>query len=227
MKSIFKTWFLVLAGVFLAAPAVGLADDSANTAVGIAQGGSELFVKSGGKIDIQSGGELEISSGATLDINAVVDFSNAASVELPICNAIGDTSQLCYVDVTIATAEVLALNATPIELVAAPGAGLALIYQGAQFFLDYATTAYDGVASGEDLSVKYTNASGAEVAQIETTGFIDQGADELRYSFPISTAAIEPVANAALVLHLLVGEIATGDSPLKARVYYKVVPSTL
>jgi hypothetical protein len=35
---------------------------------------------------------------------------------------------------------------------------------------------------------------------------------------------ITPVANAALVLHMLTGEITTGDSPLHVRVFYRVVP---
>ena len=79
-----------------------------------------------------------------------------------------------------------------------------------------------GVAAGEDLAVKYTDAAGAVCATIEATGFLDQAADEHRV-VNAQEAAWEPVANAALVLHLLTGEIATGDSPLKVRVFYKIL----
>jgi hypothetical protein len=126
-------------------------------------------------------------------------------------------------DVTIATEDVLALNATPQELVAAPGVGKALVLVDAQLFLDYATTDYDGVAAGEDLAIKYTDAAGDVLATIETTGFLDASADAYRHIYPAATAAQAPVANAALVAHLLSGEIATGDSPLKVRTRYRVV----
>lgn len=132
-----------------------------------------------------------------------------------------------YVQIT--SAELLALNATPQEIVAAPGAGKALIFEGA-LIQKPAGTAYAGVAAGEDLSVKYTNASGLEVAQCETTGFLDQTTDEIRFARAHTAASgvsdITPVANAALVLHLLVGEITTGDSPLNLEVMYHIVDVT-
>lgn len=129
--------------------------------------------------------------------------------------------------VTVSSAELLALNATPKTLVAAPGAGSALVFEGATLFLDYNSTAYDGIAAGEDLTIRYTNGSGQLVSTIETTGFLDATADALRYVYPATTAAITPVANAALVLHLSTGEIATGNSPLKIQINYRVVPATL
>lgn len=127
-------------------------------------------------------------------------------------------------EVTITTAQLLALNATPVELVAAPGAGKANVLEEATFY-KAAGTAYDGIASGEDLSVKYTNGSGAEVAQVETTGFLDQATAQVRHA-KAAVAAVAPVANAALVAHLLVGEIATGDSDLKVRVRYRIIDTS-
>jgi len=130
------------------------------------------------------------------------------------------------VDVTIPTAEVLALNTTPKTIAPAPGAGFANVPTGMLLFLDYETVAYDGIAEGEDLSLKYTNAAGAEVMQVEATGFLDASADAVRFA-RVPTTLVTPVANAALVLHMLTGNIATGDSDLKVRLFYKVVPTTL
>lgn len=128
--------------------------------------------------------------------------------------------------VVIASADVLALNATPQEIVPAPGAGRANIFEGA-LIRKPAGTGYAGIAAGEDLSVKYTNAAGAEVAQCETTGFLDQATNQIRWVRAHTAAsvnsAITPVENAALVLHLLVGEIITGDSDLEIEVHYRVV----
>lgn len=140
-------------------------------------------------------------------------------------------SAIKFVDVTVSSAEMLALNATPKQLVAAPGADLALIFEGAVAFLDYGAAAYAGIAAGEDLAVKYTDSSGLQVASCETDPFLTATADATRYIQPYRAASgasdITPVANAALVLHMLSGEITTGDSPLKMRVYYRTVPFTL
>ena len=131
--------------------------------------------------------------------------------------------------VSITSAQLLALNATPQELVPAPGAGFALIFEGL-FIQKPAGTAYAGIAAGEDLSVKYTDGSGAEVGQCETTGFLDQTTLQIRHARAHSAAsgdsAITPVDNAALVLHLLVGEIITGDQPLNCVVLYQIVDTT-
>lgn len=164
-------------------------------------------------------GDIQASAGSI----GTTELADDAVTSLKIDDQIAQVSA----DVTVSSAEILALNATPKELVAAPGAGLALVFEGAVMFLDFNSAAYAGIATGEDLSIKYTNASGDEVSQIEATGFLDATADALRYALPATTAAITPVANAALVLHLLVGEITTGDSPLKVRVYYRVIPTTL
>ena len=131
--------------------------------------------------------------------------------------------------VTITSAQLLALNATPIEIVAAPGTGKALIFEGMLIQKPSGTT-YAGIAAGEDLSVKYTDGSGAEVAQCEATGFLDQTTDQIRYvrAHAAASAAsqITPVANAKLVLQMLVGEIITGDSPLNCEVLYSIVDTT-
>lgn len=134
------------------------------------------------------------------------------------------------VNVTITSAQLLALNATEQTLVAAPGANQALIFQGAMLY-KAAGTAYAGVASGEDLSVKYTDDSGLAVGGCETTGFLDQTTAQSRWVNPYHAASgvssITPVANSPLVLHLLTGEITTGDSDLIVQVHFKIVPTVL
>ena len=134
---------------------------------------------------------------------------------------------------TITTAQLLALNATPVSLIAAPGAGRMIVFEGATLY-KAAGTAYAGIAAGEDIGIKYTGSSGLEVAACETTGFLDQTTAQVRYvrartgALAAGTVSdIVPVANAALVAHMLVGEITTGDSDQKVRVFYRILPSTL
>lgn len=166
------------------------------------QGSNTLVVAAGGQVSIEAGGSLNDANG----------------------------SLQRYADVVITSAQLLALNATPRQLVAAPGAGRALIFEGAILHKP-AGTAYAGIAAGEDLSIKYTDASGAEVGQCEATDFLDQTTAQTRYVRATTAAsantALTPVANAALVLHLLVGEITTGDSTLNVRVFYREIPTVV
>lgn len=144
-----------------------------------------------------------------------------------------DSSDIRQADITITSAELLALNATPISLIAAPGADKAIWFMGA-VLTKAAGTAYAGIAAGEDLAFCYTNAAGLDVGVCETTGFLDQATAQARVVNP-QTGALAggtvsdfvPVANAALVLALLTGEITTGDSDLKVRVFYRIVPTVL
>lgn len=123
--------------------------------------------------------------------------------------------------VKITSAQLLALNATPITLIDAPGANKMLEFLGASVHKP-AGTAYAGIAAGEDLAIKYTNGSGAQVnTSLETTGFLDQTTKQTRLTRPIVTE-YTPVLNASLVLHLLSGEITTGDSPLYLTIRYRI-----
>jgi hypothetical protein len=125
---------------------------------------------------------------------------------------------------TIAAGAVATLNATPVTIIAAPAAGLFIEIVRAHAWLDFATTAYDGVAAGEDLVLKYTNAAGATLTNIVAgVGFADQVTDQHRVVGPINTE-ITPVAATPVVAHVLVGEwfAAAGNSPVKIEVLYRI-----
>lgn len=131
---------------------------------------------------------------------------------------------------TISTAQVLALQTTPITIVSAPGAGKFIEFVSASLLLDYNSAAYGAVAGGDDLEIRYTDGSGVVVANQELTGFIDQTNDELRILSPAGTAVatdddIVPAVNAVLVAFLS-GAITTGDSPLIVECLYRVRDST-
>jgi len=125
--------------------------------------------------------------------------------------------------VTLTSAQILALNATPITVLAAPGSGKTTIVRQVLAYKP-AGTAYAGIATGEDLTLKYTNASGAICAQIEATGFLDSTSALMARSADPGGLA---TTNAAIVAHMLTGEITTGDSNLILWIEYDIVPTVL
>lgn len=210
-----------------------------------------LGAASGERVDVILSGVAEVEYGGTITRGALITAdANGKAVAASAGNQIigramvsgvsGDigsvllqpvafvnSEQDVVVDVTVATAAVKTLNATPVELVAAPGANKFVEVTGLTFFLDYASAAYDGIAAGEDLNVRYTDGSGQLIATCEATGFMDATADAVRHCTVGGATVITPVANAAVVLYMATGEIATGDSPLKVRVSYKIKDAVL
>lgn len=123
---------------------------------------------------------------------------------------------------TIAAAAVATLNATEVEVIAAPGAGEFIEVISVHWMLDYGTADYDAAGAGEDLVLSYTDAAGAAVvAVVDHSGFGDASADAHAIRKGIDAV---PVANAAIVAHLLVGEWygAAGDSDLVYEIVYIV-----
>lgn len=133
---------------------------------------------------------------------------------------------------TITSAQLLALNATPQIIVPAAPSGFVNIFQG-MALQKPAGTAYAGIAATEDLVAKYTDASGQQVsAYVEPVGFLDQTTAQQRYVGPIAsigttTAGDVTPLNAAIVLHLLVGEITTGTGGLIVWAWYRRLPLLL
>lgn len=167
---------------------------------------------------------MTISQNLRASLDAALADSAAAQEFRNLLAGIGDVKKA---DVLVTSAEVLALNATPKTIVAAPGAGKYLEFLGAFVFLDYNSAAYVDDA-GEDLVFKYTNAAGVAISNSLDGDLFDGTADTLAIANPLNAAAstVEILANAAIVLHLLVGEWITGNSPLKVRCFYREIVKT-
>jgi hypothetical protein len=134
--------------------------------------------------------------------------------------AVRNEEGLLTLDAALTSAQILALNATPIQVIAAPGANKAIVLLEAEAYLAYNSAAYAGIAAGEDLALRYTDGSGTILGTFETTGFLDQTSSQIRR---ILGAALTPVANAPLIAHMTAGEIITGNSPLKLRIRYRII----
>ncbi len=133
---------------------------------------------------------------------------------------------------SITSAQLLALNATPITIVAAAPTGFVTVFMGMGLYKP-AGTAYAGIAATEDLAAKYTDGSGQQVsAYVEPVGFLDQTTAQIRWVGPIAsigttTAGDVTPLGAVIVLQMLVGEITTGTGGLIVWAYFRRLPTVL
>lgn len=129
--------------------------------------------------------------------------------------------------VILTNAELKALNATPKELVAAPGADKFIEYISAVLILEYGSNVL--TESDDNLDIEYNDGSGpAACTTIECTGFIDQEADQVMVAPAIvvagSTTAVS-VVNKNLALLSNEGDFggnAAADTTMTVKITYAV-----
>lgn len=131
--------------------------------------------------------------------------------------------------VNFTSAQVKALRGTPGTLVAAPGAGKAIVVDSVTLQLNYGgTNAF--TESTDNLVVQYGDSGTDITASIETTGFIDQTSDQLAVYYPADIAtmatATAGVNEEVQLFNTGDGEIggnAAGDNTLNVTVAYHIV----
>lgn len=163
-------------------------------------------------------------------------FATASSALSSITNTLGagtfaqDISEnwLRVATVNIATGAVLTMATTPVELVAAPGAGKFIEFISAQIILDYNSVPY--TESGDNMAIRYTNGSGVIVSQdIESTGFITAAADTITNAIPKIDALVSATGavNQALVLDNIGTDFGAGNSDLIIKIAYRIITTGL
>jgi len=152
-------------------------------------------------------------------------MANRANMTYHIQNQLADkdgifAGKILEKEVTLTSAEILALYTTPKTLVAAPGSGKVLQFAGAVGFLDFNTTAYDTAGI---LTVKYTDGSGTAVSDAVAAAALCNQADDCYEEFAKTTAETELTVNAALVLTCDSANPASGDSILTIKIFYRIL----
>lgn len=124
---------------------------------------------------------------------------------------------------TISAADLRTLNATPVEMIPAPAAGLYIKVLWVHWFLDYGGVQMDAAAAGDTLEAKYTNGSGAAVVDAVAGNTIGGAAADY-HTTVMAVPEVVPVAAAAVVAHINTGEwyAAAGTSELKWVAYYQI-----
>ena len=159
-------------------------------------------------ITLARGGSDTINGATSYVINQdygwVMLYGGAASNWIVVGGSQGVGSSIIQQStVSITNAQMLTLRASPITLVAAPGAGKFLEFISATLFFNRAA-AYTETA--DNMAIRYTNGSGTIVSEtIETTGFVDAAGDAITFARPLATppilTAAGEIANGLLCIH--------------------------
>jgi len=102
--------------------------------------------------------------------------------------------QYHYTKVNVSSAEILALNSTPVTLVTAPGAGYVLMPINAIAKLNFGTIAYDG--TNDDPVIKNQGDGGYSIV---FSSLLSEIADKIMFQ-PLGNSTVARTANTALVL---------------------------
>jgi hypothetical protein len=120
---------------------------------------------------------------------------------------------------TIATADVLTLNTTPIEIVAAPGAGYAIEVISASMKMVYVSATYSTNTTLELITAGATNRQ-AETQIKNSASTIRRFADATTLGSATATQLLE---NAAVNVTVETGDPTAGDSDITVYVTYRII----
>lgn len=121
--------------------------------------------------------------------------------------------------VTLTTAEVKALYASPKALVPAPGAGKVVDLLSAALFLDYNSATYDTQGA---LTIQTTTTGTAQSDQIAAAAFLFKTADAYA-GLQVLSAERQLDVNEGLSLACATANPATGDSPVTVKISYRIL----
>lgn len=128
-------------------------------------------------------------------------------------NEIDDT--IYVAEASLTSAQIKALNTTPVEMVAAPGAGKVLELVGATFIFDYDTTQY---TSGGAVVLE-EETSGTDLSSTVGAAVVQAAADSINTMTPVAAAV---TANKGIMITCATGDFATGDGVARIKVAYRV-----
>jgi hypothetical protein len=149
-----------------------------------------------GDLTLTAGDDMTVGATGTVAITSADWGISATGAVTGVASVAYDNSVVVYnTTVSCSNACIKALRASPLELVATPGAGKYIELISAQLILNYGTNVL--TESTDNLVIEYGTSGQDATAAIETTGFIDQAADQMAFILPqtIATVAAANVVN--------------------------------
>ena len=124
------------------------------------------------------------------------------------------------VQVSLTAAQIIAMRTTPVSLVAAPGAGKAIVVDNISLKMTTTATAFTG---GGAVEFRYTDGSGTKVSADIASGVVTAGAGTSFTNVRGIEASLTLVANAAVVITNASAVFAAGTGTAVVTIEYHVV----
>ena len=175
--------------------------------------GDAYIVSVAGKIGGAGGKDVYVGDIVYCIINNAGGNEAGVGTSWQVCHSQGVTdNQTFYAKIALTSAQILALNTTPITVIAAPGAGKVIAPISVIFNSIYNTITY---VNNTSVAVKINGVAG--------NGFAIGGlASYTAIYLGSPPAAQEMLENAALVVMTQTGNTTTGDGTATVGVYYKI-----
>lgn len=205
------------------------ANSAAGDAITRAEIGKDCYIVDDQTVAKTDGGTTRSIAGRIEDVDTSGVWVSFGVIPRPATVGSGDmdATLIKYATVTLTNANIKALRATPITLVAAQGANKVVELVSAVLKLVAGTEVLTETA--DNLAVKYDSGSGVAVSQaVEATGFVDAAVTTVTNALPKTDAiaALSVSANKALVLHNTgdgeYGGNATADAAMVVKIAYRV-----
>ncbi len=144
---------------------------------------------------------------------------NGDMVRIEVTDLNNISMYMALMKVALTSAQILALNTTPITIVPAPGLNSAIIVEGISAKLVFNSIAYTGVNAME---FRYTDASGTKVTADMGSTFLNSGSTAYDHVAGIVTE-FTPVANAPIVVRVPVANPGAGNSVITFLIKYRLI----
>ena len=135
-----------------------------------------------------------------------------------------DVIEQC-VDVTLTSAQILALNTTPVALIPAQGATKAVVVNRvimSQIYKSAAYTSNTTLGVYADLTTA-GDAAGSSVTSAKVAGLLTATNNLVQVVAGLGTTEATAVLNKGISVKADTGNPATGDSPVRVRAFYRVI----
>lgn len=149
-----------------------------------------------------------------------VNLGSTTAATFATAGSLTSAVQRLTTQVSLSSAQILALNATPVTLVAAPGAGKVIVVRGITLKMVTTATQY---ANGGALEFRYTDGSGAKVTADIAAAVVTAAAGTSYTSVAGVTTSLTNVANAAIVVNNATAAFITGTGTAVATIVYDII----
>lgn len=201
MKNLLRGWLGGILGGFLAVGACFGLVAANNPGARLAAGALFVGNSSGVATAVVPTGDVTINSsgvtalGSSKVTSAMITDGVVASADIAVNTVVSaDVDQnVIQVDNTqLTNAQILALRATPITLIASPGANTSIVVHKVCIVLDAAAGAY--TESADDLAIEF--AAGTDIVNVDMTDGFDDAAVTSRCYIPYGGTALTTISGA-------------------------------